>query len=87
MIFKLLPFVILLGIGVRFLTKIAAVNAQRKWLQAQQAGRVDQHYANKKAFWLKVDRACLVIGGLRRSGTSSALFFGYTATENKRRHC
>jgi hypothetical protein len=64
MIFKLLPFVVLLGIGVRFLAKVAAVNAQRKSLQAQQAGRVDQHYADKKAFWRKVDRACLVIVGI-----------------------
>ncbi|MFT5507118.1 MAG: hypothetical protein ACI89J_000182 [Hyphomicrobiaceae bacterium] len=64
MIFKLLPLIVLLGIGIRFLAKVAAVNAQRKSLQAQQAGRVDQNAADKKAFWLKVDRACLVIGGI-----------------------
>ena len=64
MIFKLLPLIVLLGIGIRFLAKVAAVNAQRKSLQAQQAGRVAQNAADKKAFWLKVDRACLVIGGI-----------------------
>ncbi len=64
MIFKFLPFVVLLGIGLRFLAKLAAINAQRKWLQAKQAGRLDQHLADKQAFWRNVDRACLVIVGI-----------------------
>ena len=61
MIFKLLPFVVLLGIGVRFLAGFAALNAKRKRLKAEQAGRLDQYYADREAFWRNVDRACIVI--------------------------
>ena len=61
MIFKLLPFVVLLGIGVRFLAGFAALNAHRKLLMAQQDGRVDQYHADKEAFWRKVDRICIVV--------------------------
>ena len=61
MIFKLQPFVVLLGIGVRFLAGFAALNAKRKRLKAEQAGRLDQYYADREAFWRNVDRACIVI--------------------------
>ena len=61
MIFKLLPFVVLLGIGIRFFASFAALNAHRKRLKAQQAGRLDQHYADREAFWRNVDRASVVV--------------------------
>ena len=61
MIFKLLPFIILLGIGVRFLAGFAAVNANRKRLKAQREGREDQYHADKEAFWRNVDRICIVV--------------------------
>jgi len=61
MLFKLLPFIALIGIGIKFLAGIAALNAHKKLLKAQRAGRLDQFYADKEAFWHKVDRACIVI--------------------------
>ncbi len=61
MLFKLLPFIALIGIGIKFLASIAALNARKKRLKAQQAGRLDQYYADREAFWRRVDRACIVI--------------------------
>lgn len=61
MIFKILPFVVLLGVGLRFLAGFFALNAHRKLLKAKQEGREEQYYADKEAFWRNVDRACLVI--------------------------
>ncbi len=61
MIFKILPLVVLLGVGVRFLASFAALNAHRKLLKAKQEGRVEQYYADKEAFWRRVDRICIVI--------------------------
>jgi len=61
MLFKLLPFVVLAGIGIRFLASIAAVNAGRKRLKALQEGRLAGHYAEKEAFWRNVDRFTIVL--------------------------
>jgi hypothetical protein len=61
MMFKLLPFIALIGIGIKFLASIAALSARKKRLKAQQAGRLDQYYADREAFWRKVDRACIVV--------------------------
>lgn len=58
MLFKLLPFIALVGIGMKFLASIAALNARKKRLKAQQAGRLHQYQADREAFWQKVDRAC-----------------------------
>lgn len=64
MIFKILPLIVLLGIGVRFIAKIAAVNAHRKWLKAKQAGRLDQHLADKERFWRRVDQASIAVAAI-----------------------
>ena len=61
MIFKILPFVVFLGVGIRFLASIAAMNARRKLLKAKQEGRVEQYYADKEAFWRNVDRISIVV--------------------------
>jgi hypothetical protein len=61
MIFKLLPFLIALGVGLRFLASFLALNAQRKRLKAEREGRLEQYYANKERFWRRVDRVCTVL--------------------------
>jgi hypothetical protein len=61
MLFKLLPFIALIGVGIKFLASIAALNARKKQLKARQAGRLDQYYADREAYWRKVDRICIVI--------------------------
>ena len=63
-IFKILPLIVFLGIAVRFVASFAAINAHRKRLKAQQAGRLDQYYAEKEAFWRKVDRGCIIIAAV-----------------------
>lgn len=64
MIFKVLPFVILLGIAVRFLARALAVRAQVKQAQAKRAGRLDEYHAGREAFWSGIDRVCLVLIGV-----------------------
>lgn len=61
MIFKILPFIVALGVGVRFLAGFLALNARRKLLKARQEGRLEQYYADKEAFWKKVDRISIVV--------------------------
>jgi hypothetical protein len=56
MLFKILPFIALVGIGIKVLAGIAALNAQKKRLKAKQEGRLEQYYADREAFWRNVDR-------------------------------
>lgn len=61
MIFKILPFIVALGVGIRFLAGFLALNARRKLLKARQEGRLEQYYADKEAFWKRVDRISIVV--------------------------
>lgn len=61
MIFKILPFIVALGVGVRFLAGFLALNARRKLLKAREEGRLEQYYADKEAFWKRVDRISIVV--------------------------
>ena len=61
MLFKILPFIALIGVGIKFLATIAAQNARKKRQKAEQAGRLDEYYADKEAFWRQVDRLCIIV--------------------------
>lgn len=63
-IFKILPFIVFVGAAARFLASFAAANAYRKKLKAQQAGRLNDYYAQKEAFWQKVDRISIVVAAI-----------------------
>jgi hypothetical protein len=63
MLYKLLLSIVLIGVGIKFLASIAAHNARKKQLKAQQAGRPHESYADRGAFWRKVDRICIVMIG------------------------
>lgn len=61
MLFKLLPFIALIGIGIKFVASFASLYARKQRLKAQHEGRLDQYYADREAFWRKIDRASVAI--------------------------
>jgi len=60
-LFKLLPFIALIGLGIKFLASIAALNARKNRIKAEQAGRLGQYYAEREQFWRNIDRFCIFI--------------------------